>query len=63
MTTQALLLWLVAYAGILAACGFFLVVARGVGRRTWSNGAILRASSLTAFVLTTALWVLLLLFA
>jgi hypothetical protein len=61
MSTQVLLLWLVAYTGILAACGFILVVARGFSGRAWSNGAILRTSSLTAFVLTTALWVLLLL--
>lgn len=59
MTTQALLLWLVAYAGLLATCGFVLFVARGFTGRRWSNAAILRASSLVAFLLATGLWLLL----
>jgi hypothetical protein len=58
--TQALLVWIVVYAGLLGACGFLLYIARGFGGRSWSNVAILRASSILAFVLSTVLWVLLL---
>lgn len=56
--TQALLLWLVVYAGLVAIFGFGLSVFRSFTGRPWSVAWILRTSSLTAFLLTTVMWVL-----
>jgi hypothetical protein len=56
VVTEALLLWLVAYAGLLAVAGFLLFVVRGFSGREWSNRALLRASSAVAFVLAAAVW-------
>ena len=61
VVTQALWLWLVAYAGLLAVTGFLLFVIRGFGGRDWSNRAILRASSGIAFVLAVVFWLLVML--
>jgi hypothetical protein len=53
---NALLLWLVVYAGLLAIAGFTLFLVRGFSDRRWSNRAILRVSSGLAFVASAALW-------
>ena len=59
MITEVLLLWLVAYVGLLAAVGFVLFVLRGATRKRWTNLALLRASSFTAFVIATGFWLVL----
>ena len=58
--TQALLLWLVLYVGLLAAIGFVLFVGRGFSGRQLSNVTLLRVASTLAFVLALAMWVALL---
>jgi len=59
--SQALLLWLVVYAGLLASIGFVLYIARGFSGRQWSNRAMLRTSSGLAFVLSAAIWLVVML--
>lgn len=59
---EALLFWLVLYAGLLAVVGFVLVVARGVTGRPRSQAALLRSASMAAFLLALAAWVALLVF-
>ncbi len=54
---QTLLVWLVAYLGLLAAVGFVLYVFRGFSDRPWSNRALLRGASAVAFVLATLMWI------
>jgi len=56
---QVLLLWLIAYLGLLAAVGFVLYVIRGAARWDWSNSALLRTSSFVAFFLATLFWLVL----
>lgn len=56
VVTEALLLWLVVYAGLLAVAGFFILVVRGFSGRSWTNRAVLRASSAIAFVASAAFW-------
>jgi hypothetical protein len=56
---QALLIWLVTYASLLAVIGFVLAVARGFSGRPLTDGAILRTASTLAFVGATVLWVVL----
>ena len=60
MLTQALLLWLVLYAGLFGAVGFVLYVARGFTRRRYSNVTLLRTASMVAFMLALTVWVLIL---
>lgn len=54
---EALLIWLVLYAALLALVGFLLVVARGLTGRPRSTVALLRTASTVSFVLALALWV------
>ena len=56
---DVLLLWLMAYLGLLAAAGFVLFLIRGAAERPWSNRTLLRASSFFAFVVATAFWLIL----
>ncbi len=58
---QALLIWVVLYAGLLGAVGFVLYVARGFARQRYSNVTLLRLASIVAFVLALVVWLLLLL--
>jgi hypothetical protein len=57
---EALLIWLVLYASLLALVGFVLVVARGLTGRPRSTAALLRSASAAAFLLALAAWVALL---
>jgi len=61
MIAEALLLWLVAYAGLFAAAGFLLFIIRGLAGRQWSNRALLRTSSGIAFMLSVIFWLLVML--
>jgi len=61
VVAQALLLWLVVYAGLFALAGFVLFMVRGASGRAWSNTFLLRASSGAAFLLSALLWLVLLL--
>ena len=54
--TEVLLVWLVLYAGLLAAVGFVLVLVRGFTGRPRSTVALLRTASTVAFVLALTLW-------
>ena len=54
---EALLIWLMLYAGLLALVGFVLVVARGLTGRPRSTAALLRTASTVSFVLALTLWV------
>jgi hypothetical protein len=58
---EPILLWLVLYAGLLAAAGFVLMVWRAATGRPRSGLALLRAASMAAFVLALTLWLVLLL--
>jgi hypothetical protein len=55
--TEVLLVWLVLYAGLLAAVGFVLVLGRSFTGRPRSTAALLRTASTIAFVLALTLWV------
>ena len=59
--TDALLLWLVVYVGLLAIAGFLIFIVRGASGREWSNRAVLRASSGIALVISAFFWLLLML--
>ncbi len=56
---QTLLLWLLAYLGLLAAVGFVLYLARESTGRRWTNRTLLRTSSLVAFGAATVFWLVL----
>ena len=56
---DVLLLWLMAYLGLLAAVGFVLYLVRSATDRPWSNRTLLRASSFIAFVVATGFWLVL----
>jgi hypothetical protein len=58
---QALLIWLVMYAGLFAAVGFVLYVSRGYSSWPRSNASLLRLASTIAFVLALVIWLALLL--
>jgi hypothetical protein len=56
--TGALLTWMVLYVSFLAIAGFCLFVLRSFMQRGWSNRVILRASSIFAFLASSAIWLL-----
>ena len=55
--TEVLLVWLVLYAGLLAAVGFVLVIVRGFTGRPRTAVALLRTATTVAFVLALTLWI------
>lgn len=57
---EAILIWLVLYAGLLAAAGFVLAIGRAATGRPHSSLTLLRTASMAAFVLALALWLVLL---
>jgi hypothetical protein len=57
--SRALLAWFVTFAGFFALIGFLLTVVRGFGGRRWPDRALLRATSVLAFVGATATWLVL----
>jgi hypothetical protein len=60
VVTDALLLWLMTFVGLLAVGGFVLVILRGITGRRWSMWTVLRQATLGAAALSLPIWLLLL---